>query len=148
MAAEKDLALLDDYIANRLTQEEKIVFENKLKQDTALRQELAMQQSIVDGIRLARKAELKALLNSIHSPAIETSCASLLKCAGRGIITLLIGTGLYFYLQPQRPSQGTIPTVIKDNSTHTAPPEPELSTEVAEEPAEQQEAEVKRERPV
>lgn len=56
--------IVDDYLANRLTPEQRAVFEQQVAADPALRNEVAIQQAIVNGIRAARATELKNMLRN------------------------------------------------------------------------------------
>src|SRR5881392_2908175 len=97
MAAERDLELLDDYLSNRLDAQEKARFENKLTQDPGLKSELELQQQFVDGIKKARTAELKSMLNNIPVPPSATGTAAGAKIAAAVIAVAIVGTSLYFY---------------------------------------------------
>jgi hypothetical protein len=101
MASERDFELLDDYIGNRLSSEERAQFEGKLQGDPELQRELKLQQGIVDSLRKARAAELKARLNNIPVNTVQGS-SSLAKWAG-GAMAVVVAVGLYFYLQPDPP---------------------------------------------
>jgi hypothetical protein len=68
--------LIDDYLANKMPEQDKLAFENKLKEDAALQKELDFQQSIVTEIQQARVAELKGLMNNIPSGAWQTDATN------------------------------------------------------------------------
>lgn len=94
MATEKDLELLDDYLANRMPVEERVAFEKTIEADEELKSEITFQNKMVEGLRQARAAELKAMLNTIPVSGIGTS--TVITKALIGItITVLVGTGLY-----------------------------------------------------
>jgi len=102
MASERDLELLDDYISNRLSAEDKAAFEQKLDADPELKNEYQLQNRIAESIRQARAVELKAMLQNIPSSALhggETSTA--LKAVLGIAATAIVGTALYFYLKPE-----------------------------------------------
>src|SRR6478752_7177506 len=120
MALEKDFELLDDYLSNRLSGEEKAAFEKKLEADPELKQELNVQQDFVEGIRKARIAELKSMLNNIPVAPAQGGQSMLIKAGSWVAITGLIITATYFYF-------------LKDDSTEliqeAAPMEqPEVKT--------------------
>lgn len=96
MATERDFELLDDYLANRLSGEEKEAFEKKLHADVELASEHNVQQGIVDGLRRARAAELKQMLNNIPQSAIpaENTWMKWAGAAGAVVIALGIWWGL------------------------------------------------------
>lgn len=98
MAVERDFELLDDYLSNRLSGEERSAFEKKLDTDPELKQEVKFQQDLVEGLRKARMAELKSLLNNIPiAPVQGGQSSTLLKTGSWVAVTGLVATALYFY---------------------------------------------------
>ncbi|MFZ2904824.1 MAG: hypothetical protein WAZ98_01355 [Cyclobacteriaceae bacterium] len=98
MAVERDFELLDDYLSNRLSGEERSAFEKKLETDPELKQEVRFQQDLVEGLRKARMAELKSFLNNVPiSPAPGGQSSMLLKTGSWVAVTGLVATALYFY---------------------------------------------------
>jgi hypothetical protein len=102
--------LVDDYVAGKLSETAKAEFEKGLEADPALKSEVAMQQAIVNGIRKARAAELKAMLNNVPVGSLVDGAsvgggASLwsgwnpMRMAATVGAIAVIGTGLYFYLK-------------------------------------------------
>ena len=59
---------IDDYLSNRLGEQEKKAFEQQLAGDPSLREEVEFQRRIVEGVRQARMAELKSMLNHVPVP--------------------------------------------------------------------------------
>lgn len=100
MALERDLELLDRYIANGLKGEEKAAFEQQLNADPELSREYSSQQSIAEGIRHARRVQLKAMLNNIPVPAPTGGEAVLAKTLAGLLVAGAIGAGVYLYLKP------------------------------------------------
>lgn len=99
MALERDLELMDDYLANRMDAGEREAFEDRLKTDKELSEEFKIQQSLVQGIHQARIAELKSMLNSIPVTSLPpTQTALLTKVGGWIVATGLIATITYFYI--------------------------------------------------
>src|SRR5688500_16899705 len=96
MAEERDFELLDDYLTNRLNPADKAYVENRLKQDPDLQREYTIQQNIAEGLRTARKAELKAMLNAVPIPA-GGGASLVTKLVGAGTVALIIGVGIYLY---------------------------------------------------
>lgn len=150
MALERDIELLDDYLANRLSGADKSAFEQRLEADPDLKRELNLQQKVVEGIRQARVAELKALLNNVPVPAPvggEISAGTTAVVAV--VITALVGIGIYLVLnQPEKtlthnqaPTQNTAPDSVNPedvpqqadlNSTQTpAVTQPEVTDQTA-----------------
>src|SRR5687768_16764423 len=98
MAAERDFEMLDDYLANRLGEQEKSAFEQKLNTDPDLKSEYELQQQLINGIKKARVAELKAMMGKIPVPAgSSTGTAIGAKIALWAAVVGVVGTGLYFY---------------------------------------------------
>jgi hypothetical protein len=99
MAAERDLELLDDYLGNRMDETSRAAFEQKIKADQELKAELEMQQQLISGIKKARIAELKGILNNVPVPAGQTTGAAVgAKVAIWVAVAGLIATGVYFYV--------------------------------------------------
>jgi hypothetical protein len=98
MAIERDLELLDDLISNRLTGEEKEAFEQRLESDPTLKNEYQLQQKLVEGIRNARVAELKTMLNNTPIPPASIGQSLLAKVAAWTVVSGIIATGIYFLL--------------------------------------------------
>src|SRR5262245_21683160 len=96
MASERDLELLDDYLRNQMNAGDAAAFEQKLEADQALKSEYNLQKKIAEGLRQARVAELKAMLNTVAVPAPQ-GMTSLLTKLGLGIgASLLVGAGIYY----------------------------------------------------
>lgn len=116
MAVEKDFELLDDYLSNRLSPQERESFENKLEADLELKQEYQFQQGLVEGVRSKRVAELKTMLNNIPASAIPGDQTALYtKLIGGVVITGLVITGMYFYFSEEKPEE-VIPEDITEIS--------------------------------
>ena len=99
MASEKDLELLDQYVGNRLTAQDRAAFEKKLASDTTLQNEFNLQQRVVDKIREARIKELKTMFNNVPASALEPTGTSLATQITLGVaIVVAIGAGIYFFL--------------------------------------------------
>jgi hypothetical protein len=102
MASEKDLELLDQYVSNRLTGQERTAFENKLASDTSLKNEFQIQERVVAKIREARVKELKTMFNSIPASELETGGTSVITQVALWLaLAGAIGLGVYFYLDSQ-----------------------------------------------
>lgn len=144
MALEKDLELLDDYLSNRLSGEERNAFEKKLEADPALKQELNNQQNFVEGIRKARVAELKSMLNNIPiAPAHGGQTSMLIKAGSWVAITGLVITGAYFYFSKDNSTEP-----VKESETIVQPevkttPAPATAETKETEPVKTEEAPVK-----
>lgn len=99
MASEKDLELLDQYVSNRLTAQDKAAFEKKLASDNTLKNEFKIQQSLVEKIREARVKELKTMFNSIPVSSLETGTAPIAKAALWVAVAGAVGVGAYLFLK-------------------------------------------------
>jgi hypothetical protein len=117
MASERDFDLLDDYIGNRLNKTEKELFESKLQGDPELQREFKVQQGIINSLKKARTAELKAMLNNIPPASIPSATSSFAKWASLAV-AVIVGIGLYFYLQPEKSTQSP---AVADTTSVTSP---------------------------
>lgn len=137
MALEKDFELLDDYLANRLSAEEKASFEKQIGADPELKREFVTQQKLIEGIKQARLTELKGILNKIPVTPLPASQALFTKLGIFAVAAGLIGTGIYFFLlkgdtevklQPEIAKQ-EVPAVQKETKPAEEPKEDPALTE-------------------
>jgi hypothetical protein len=123
MALERDLELLDDYLANRMSDAERSVMEQKIASDPELSRELSIQRQVVEGLRQARIAELKQMLNNTPIPPPAVGGQALLLKLGTAAVTAgIIGTGLYFFFKDPatgKPQQQATP--VQQESIAAAP---------------------------
>lgn len=93
-----NINLIDDYLANRMNDAEKVAFEERLNSDSELRQEFNFHKDIVSSIKEARKADLKSMLNDIPvSSGVSTGLKTGLKLSVAVITAaILIGGFIYF----------------------------------------------------
>lgn len=93
--------LIDDYLTNRLTQSERVTFEEQVASDPSLKADVELQKNIIEGVKQARAVELKAMLSNVPIGAPVSVYFTAMKIAA-GIIGagLLIGS-LYYYYQPE-----------------------------------------------
>jgi len=116
MASERDFELLDDYLRHQLNEGDKAAFEQQLEADPTLKSEYKIQHQIASGLRQARVAELKSMLNTIPVPP-ATQGTSLLSKLGIGIAAaVIIGLGIYYFMQ--EPETTVEPQPV---ATETAP---------------------------
>jgi hypothetical protein len=99
MALERDFEMLDDFLANRMSDAERSAMEQKVAADAELKQELSIQRQVIEGLRRARIAELKQMLNNTPIPPPTGSQALLVKLGTAMVTAGIIGTGLYFFLK-------------------------------------------------
>jgi len=105
--------LIDDYLTNRLGEQDKLVFEEQLQSDTALKAEVELQSQIINGLKTARVAELKAMLNKVpvQNAPVEYS---VLKIAAGLIGTAVIISSVYFYFNGSSDPELQTPEPIED----------------------------------
>jgi hypothetical protein len=130
MALENDLKLLDDYLSNRLTGQDKAAFEQKLQADPELQQEVKFQQDLIQGIRQARVAELKAILNTVPVAPVNVGPASVAtKIISAVAIVGVVSTAVYFYLDKNETSIDPATQKEAVDLTETEQPEqPDLAS--------------------
>ncbi len=113
---EREFEMMDDYLSNRLNAEENAAFEKQVQADPQLAQELAIQKNLVEGLRQARTAELKSMLNNIPVAPISGGSSVLTKVGTWTVVAGLVATGIYFYStreQEQTPADGKVATEQK-----------------------------------
>ncbi len=93
--------LIDDFLTNRLGEQEKASFEAQMNSDSALKADVELQKQILGSVRKARAAELKAMLNNVPISGGYTTGISAAKLAAIVGTAALVGTALYFYLKPE-----------------------------------------------
>lgn len=97
MTDERDFELLDDYLTNRLNDQDRSAFEQKLQSDPVLQNELTLQKRLVKGIRDARVAELKSMFNNIPVSATGPEKTLATKIAIGTALSFIIATAAYWY---------------------------------------------------
>ncbi len=91
--------LIDDYLTNRLGEQEKVAFEQKLGSDSALQADVDLQKHILEAVKKARIADLKAMLNNVPMGGGFSSGIASGKIAAVIVTMGIIGTSLYFYFK-------------------------------------------------
>jgi hypothetical protein len=89
--------LIDDYLTNKLSEQDRKSFEQQIDADPALKAEVALQKEIIHGLKTARASELKAMLNNVPITTFNTYFSPMRIAAGL-IGAAVLATGLYFYL--------------------------------------------------
>jgi hypothetical protein len=144
MASEKDFDILDEYAGNRLNPEDRAAFEKQLESDAELKNELSLQREIIEGVRTARKAELKKMLNDVPLSSIPSEGMSTALKLGLWVVAAgLVASSAYFYFNREDSTlaQSPVTNEIKEESTQDAVvTEPEVTTESNqdEQPAQEQ----------
>jgi len=103
MADERDLELLDDYLTNRMSEGDRSAFEQKLKADPDLQHEYALQRRLIEGIKDARVAELKSMLNQVPVPSSGTGNALATKIILGTVAGLMIAAAALWYFKKEEP---------------------------------------------
>lgn len=88
--------LIDDYLTNRLNEQDRKSFEQQMSSDPALKADVELQKQIIEGLKSARAAELKAMLNQVPVSTFTFSLSPVRIAAGL-IGTVVLATGIYFY---------------------------------------------------
>lgn len=106
--------LIDDYLTNKLTEQDKVAFEQQLQSDASLKTEVELQSQIIEGLKSARVADLKAMLNRvpIENAPVEFSA---LKIAAGLIGTAVIVSAAYFYFNGNSEPELQTPEPIEDS---------------------------------
>jgi hypothetical protein len=90
--------LIDNYLTNRLGEDEKAAFEKQLVSDSSLKTDVEFQKGILEAVKKARANELKAMLQKVPVGGTASFDFPVLRMAaaivGAGI--LLTGLTLYF----------------------------------------------------
>jgi hypothetical protein len=108
--------LIDSYLTNRLNEQERQAFEQQIKSDPALKADVEFQASIVEGLKKARAAELKAMLNKV--PVNNTPVQfSVLKMAAGLVGTAVLVSAIYLYFKKDNQSEVPGPTTPIEDST-------------------------------
>lgn len=108
--------LIDDYLTDKLNEQDRKSFEQQMISDPALKADVELQKEIIQGLKAARIAELKAMLNKIPV-ASPTIYFSPLRIAAGLIGTAVLATGLYFYfdknsgLNPNQASSSLVDSI-------------------------------------
>lgn len=111
MAPEQKFELIDKYLRGELTAEESAVFEQQLQTDPGFQKEVNFQKEVIEGIRRARIAQLKAMLNNVPvPPANPLSSGAVAKIIGSVVIVGSISTALYFYFNSDTTEQPFLPS--------------------------------------
>jgi len=106
--------LIDDYLTNRLGEPDKVALEQQLRSDSTLRAEVDIQSQIIEGLKSARAADLKAMLNNVPVQSVPVEF-SVLKIATGLIGTIAIISAAYFYFNGNSEPELQTPEPIEDS---------------------------------
>lgn len=127
----ENFELIDDYLQGRLAGQDKQAFEQQLQADPSLQSEVAIQKTVIEGIKKARMAELKAMLNQVPVTGAMTQAGISASQIAVGAFTAgAIITGTLFYFKPWEKSVPIIETKIEKPVLKKVVPkeEPKIST--------------------
>lgn len=105
-----NLELIEDYLTDKLSGQQKEAFEKQLATDSALKTEVALQKAIVEGIKNARIAELKSMLNNVPVGPMGSVAATAGKIAAGVIAAGIISASIYFYTKSDNSKSETAAT--------------------------------------
>ncbi len=134
MGIEKDLEIMDNYLANRLSDADRTAFEQKLEADPALRSEYTSQQSIVEGIKKARIAELKNIMNNTPIPPAVGGSALTLKVVALIMVVGAISLGVYWFANEENEIPAEVEIAENINPVTPIPSEAEIEEQQNPEP--------------
>jgi len=137
-----NVELIDDYLTNRLSQQDRNAFEAQMKSDPTLKADVEIQSQIVDGLKKARATELKAMLNKV--PVGGPTSISPLQIAAGVVGTALLVSSIYFYFKPDTtPEVSNLITTLEDSSKQNEPIEEiqEIQEEKKDTPANEEKVE-------
>lgn len=129
MATDRDLELLDDYLSDKLEGVEKAEFEARLEADASLRNEMSIQRELISGLKSARVAELKSMLNqAVIPPASGTSTVA--KFTAWLVAAAVVGLGSYYlWQQSEEPAIQDESAVVTEDAGVQVEEQTDLSTE-------------------
>lgn len=126
--------LIDDYLTNRLGEQERVQFEQQMESDAVLKADVEFQKQILEGVKKARAAQLKAMLNNVPVGGGWSGGLTAGKIAATLVTVGIVGTTLYFYMKPEK---ATLPTQVPALTKPVAPEDSSSRTDVVSVPAEQ-----------
>ena len=94
---------LEAYFNNELNDSEKSDFLREIESNTELKSEYNFQNEVINGIKEARKAELKAMLDNVTIISVSTVSTGLMKILAVGTATLIVGTAIWYYYNTTTP---------------------------------------------
>jgi len=100
---------VEAYLDGSMASESIQSFEARMASDPLLKQEVEVQREIIEGLRSARKAELKSMLNEV--PVSTGYLSAGIKAASVIAVGLLLGTGGYYIYQDMQSSKTEISQV-------------------------------------
>ncbi len=104
----KNFEKVEAYFNNELNDSEKNDFLREVESNAELKSEYNFQNEVINGIKEARKAELKAMLDNVPIATVSsTASTGLYKLLVGGAATLIIGTSMWYYFNSSSQSEIT-----------------------------------------
>jgi hypothetical protein len=107
---------IDEYLTNRLSEQDRKGFEQQLGTDSALKAEVEFQTQVIEGLKKARAAELKAMLSKVPIESGSVTDFPTLKVAA-GLIgaAIIVSAGYLYYSNNNKAELPVITTPIEDS---------------------------------
>jgi len=117
--------LIDDYLTNRLPEQDKVAFEKQVASDPSLKADLAMQKGILESVKKARAAELKAMLQKVLVGGGGSASISLriMKMAAGVAGAALLIAALSYYFKDGHKGSPNMPSSLEDSIRKVDPSE-------------------------
>jgi len=128
-----NVELIDDYLTNRLSQQDRDAFEAQMKSDPTLKADVELQAQIVDGLKKARASELKAMLNKV--PVGGTTSMSPFQIAAGVVGTAILVSSIYLYFKPDTTPEIPEATITREDSSKQNEPVEKTAAIEEEKPA-------------
>jgi hypothetical protein len=116
--------LIDDYLTNRLSGENKIAFEKQVDSDPSLKADLELQKAIVESVKKARAAELKTMLQNVPlGGGAGLTQFSVMKMAAGIVGAGLLIAALSYYFSHSNEDNPNLSTSLEDSIKKVNPSE-------------------------
>lgn len=110
----KNFERVEAYFNNELSDSEKNDLLSEVESNAELKSEYNFQNEVINGIKEARKAELKAMLDNVPIASISTATTGMYKLLFGGAATLILGTALWYYFNANTNLEDTDNNAIVD----------------------------------
>jgi hypothetical protein len=114
--------LIEDYLTNRLAGTEKAAFEKQIDLDPTLKADVEFQRTVIEGVKKARAAELKAMLQKVAVGGASSSLnLPIMKMAAGVIGAGLLVAVLTQYFKGSNDHSPSLSTSLEDSIKKSAP---------------------------
>jgi hypothetical protein len=117
----ENFEIIDQYLTEKLDAAQRLAFEKQLAENPVLQKEVATQKQIIEGVKLARQKELKAMLSKVPVPPVSGSSTFALKWVAGILATSAVVTLVYLGGFHQETKTGS--SVTMDELTKNLPAE-------------------------